>query len=836
MTQRGRSESSAMPPFWPARRFFSLSVAVCGVVCLVIGMAPVAVAQNIAYHYHIDSVEPRCGQRGTTVEVTMRGYCLENPKEVVFYRPGIRAVDITTETAKNYQSTLTCRFEIAADCPLGEFPFRVRTARELSTVSTFHVTPFPVVDEDEKTANSNDTLATAMAVTPNVTVRGRVGNSPAGDVDLYKVPAVAGQRLSIEVDAVRNTDQRFGDTSFDVAMRILDEEGRELAANDDNPLHIQDPLLSVKLPRDGSVFVEVKRTVFMAADHPYCVHIGTNRRPLAAYPAGGPAGKPLTVRFIGDPLGDLDETVEVPETPGTFEHFSDGPSGLLLRSSPFPNVLEDTVAAETRIESLPAAANGILDAPGDTDSFRMKVKKGDRYRLRVFAAAIGTPLDAAIRIRPLDAEGKPGPVELQADDSTMADREVFGTTAYSASVLKDTLDPSVVWESKADGEYVLEISDTTGFGCPTGVYRIEIEQPPDAVYTLLASTAFYWQERVRATSLAVPQGGRWTVNVTLPQGQGSTFKGDLEIVAHGLPTGVRLVSPKIPAGQSIWPVQFVADATAPLAAALVTLEARPVDPAKKILSPSQQNLPFCSWFNGDAWRTVRLDKYVLAVTEPAPFSIDVEKPRAPIVRGGELSIPVKITRRDGFDEPVEFLCDWVPKGLSPQPKVTIESGQSEGELKLSAAVDAALGTQPLVVTATTTQGFEAGWYFGAGRVRVSTEMVDITTAEPFVELASEPESVRRGERKRFTWTVRQKSPFEGNASVKLVGLPKGVSVVEPLPVITKDSKDVAFEIEASDEALMGAVKGLACEVIVQAAGQEIHQRSGSGTLRIDPKL
>jgi len=205
-----------------------------GVVCLAIGMAPDAVAQNISYHYHIDSVEPRCGQRGTTVEVTMRGYCLENPQEVVFYRPGIRAVDIKTETAKDYQSTLTCRFEIAADCPLGEFPFRVRTARELSTVSTFHVTPFPVVDEDEKAPNTNDTCATAMAVTPNVTVRGRVGNSPAGDIDLYKVPAVAGQRLSIEVDAVRNTDQRFGDTSFDVAMRILDEEGGELAANDDN--------------------------------------------------------------------------------------------------------------------------------------------------------------------------------------------------------------------------------------------------------------------------------------------------------------------------------------------------------------------------------------------------------------------------------------------------------------------------------------------------------------------------------------------------------------------------------------------------------------------------
>jgi len=820
----------------PARRLAGRYLAFLGVACGTAWLAPVGVAQNISYHYHIDTVAPRCGQRGTTVEVTMSGYCLENPQEVVFYRPGIRAVEITSETTKQYQSTLKCRFEIAADCPLGEHPFRVRTTKELSTVSTFHITPFPVVDEDEKTANSNDTLVTAMPVTPNVTVRGRVGNSTAGDIDLYKVTAVAGQRLSVEVDAVRNTDARFGDTSFDVAMRILDEDGREIAANDDNPLHIQDPLLAIKLPRDGSVFVELRRTVFMAADHPYCVHIGNNRRPLAVFPAGGPSGKPLTARLIGDPLGDVDETIAVPATTGMFEYFSDGPSGLVLRSSPFPNVLEDSANAETRIESLPAAANGILDKPGDADAFRVSVKKGDRYLVRVFAAAVGSPLDASIRIRPLDAAGKPGPVEVTADDSTMVEREVFGTTAYSASVLKDTLDPSVIWEPKADGDYLLEISDTSGFGGPTAVYRIEIEQPPDAVYTLLASTAFYWQECVRTSGLAVPQGGRWTVNVTLPQGQGSAFKGELEIVAHGLPQGVRLVSPRIPAGESIWPVQFVADAAAPLAAALITLEARPVDPANKILSPSQQNLPFSSWYNGDAWRTVRLDRYVLAVTEPAPFSIDVEPPRASVVRGGELSIPVKIVRREGFDEPVDFQCDWVPKGLSPQPRVTIEPGQSEALLRISAAANAAIGTQPFVVTATTTQGFDAGWYFGAGRVRVSTEIVTITTAEPYVELASQPDSVRRGERKRFAWSVQHKSPFEGEARVNLLGLPKGVSVVEPLPVITKDSKDVSFEIEATDEALMGSIKGIACDVIVQAAGQEIHQRSGNGTLRIDPKL
>ena len=806
-----------------------------------------AVASEIVYAYHIAGVAPRCGPRGTTVEVTMTGNCLEEPQEVIFYRPGIRASKPVFETVTipgdgrdrspaTHDSRLTCRFEIAADCPLGEHPFRVRTARELSTVSTFHVTPFPVVDENEQTANANDTIDTAASVAANVTVRGRLGGGESGDVDLYKVPTVAGQRLAVEVDAVRIADIRYGDTEYDLGVRILDDAGRELAASDDSPLHVQDPVAAVRLPRDGFAFVEVRRSVFIPREVAYCIHIGTNSRPLAAYPPGGQAGSALAVKLLGDPLGDRDETIAVPAETGMFEHFGDAPSPLLLRSSPFPNLLEDTAAAETRIESLPVAINGIIEKSGDVDTYRVSAKKGDRLRLRVFAATLGSPLDAAIRIRPVTPGDTPAPVELQADDATLVDRDIFGITAHGGSTLKDTLDPSVIWEPKTDGDYLLEFTDASDSGSPLSVYRVEIEPPADAVNLVLTSTAFYWHECVRTSGLAVPQGGRWTVNVSLPPGQGSRFNGDLELVAHGLPDGVRLVSPPVPAGQTLWPVQFVADATAASGSAVITLEARPVDRTKTIVSRCQQNLPFCNHSGGDAWRTVRLDRFMMAVTDPAPFLIGITPPTAPLVRGGELSIPVKIVRREGFDEPVEFQLGWVPAGLSPEPQGVFEPGQTEAVLRISAAANAPLGIRPLVITASTTQGYEPGWYLGAGRVRVSSDIASIVVAEPFVSLASQPESVRRGERKRFTWSVQQKSPFDGTATVKLVGLPKGVNVVEPLPVITKDSTELAFEIEASDEALMGAVKGLACDVIVQAAGQEIRQRSGSGTLRIDPKL
>ena len=795
---------------------------------------------------HIEAVSPRIGQQGTTVEVTIQGAFLRGAREVIFYRPGIRATKITELPDLKYrvglahgnyiEEQISCQFEIAADCPPGEHPFRVRTAKEITTVGTFHVTPFPVIEDTDGEGGGpkNDTRETAQAVTPNVSIRGRIVNNWP-DVDIYRVPAKAGERLSVEVEAVWIADRHYADSEYDLAMRILDEEGRVLAANDDNPLHVQDPLVSLKLPRDGAVFVEIRQSVFNTYPAPYVVHIGTNHRPLAAYPPGGPAGTSQKVRFLGDPLGDYDDTVAIPAETGTFPYFGDAPMPLLLRSSVFPNVLESESAAETRVEKLPAAVNGIIDQSDDTDAFRLSVKKGDRVRVRVFAATLGSPLDPAIRIRRLDAAGKPETIELEADDAPVVDRDIFGTSFRSVGGLKDLLDPSVIWEPKADGDYLLEIRDRNGSGSPTSVYRVEIEPASDAIFALLPGTGD-WNESLRKVGLAVPQGNRFTINVSLPQGQGNTFKGEFDLVARGLPAGVRLVSPRFPAGlpaNAEWPVQLVADPATQPTAALITLDAVPADPSRTLRTGSQQNLPFINHSGGDAWRTVRLDRFVMAVTEPAPFSIDIVAPQIPIVRGGELAIPVKLTRQPGFDDPVDFNCDFAPKGVNPQPEATIPSGETEAVLRLSADASALLGKGPLFVVASLTA--PKGDKGNAGQIRVSSQIIDLTVAEPFVELASQPESLRRGEKKRFSWTIQQKSPFEGQASVKLLGLPKGVRVVEPLPVITRESKDLAFEIEASDEALLGAVGGLSCELTVLMAGQEIHQRTGKGTLRIDPR-
>ncbi len=61
------------------------------------------------------------------------------------------------------------------------------------------------------------------------------------------------------------------------------------------------------------------------------------------------------------------------------------------------------------------------------------------------------------------------------DDAPLADRDIFGTSFRSGGGLKDVLDPSVIWEPKSDGDYLLELEDSSGSGGPTAVYRIEVE-------------------------------------------------------------------------------------------------------------------------------------------------------------------------------------------------------------------------------------------------------------------------------------------------------------------------------------------------------------------------
>ncbi|MEZ6091970.1 MAG: PPC domain-containing protein [Pirellulaceae bacterium] len=797
----------------------------------------------------IAGVKPRLIGRGTTSEIIVSPWRHE-ATEVIFYPQrmngadgetsaiGVRCVETTFEPEKNQ---LICRLEVADDCSPGEYPFRVLTDVGLSSMGTVHVGPFRVIDEEETKANTNDDIETALQVEPNVTVRGTLSNSAADDIDCFRVAGKAGERLSVEVDMVKmGDDLRWNPVpeGYDSVLTILDPSGKRLARNDDSALNRQDPLLSVELPVDGDYTIVLQRSMFIPEAREYAIHIGRFFRPLVAYPLGGPADQPLDIQLLGDPLGPVSRTVVLPDSPGTYPHFGEAPLPLSLRSSPFPNVLETSDASHTQVPSTPIAINGILAKPDEIDQFRMTVKKDQPLQVRVWASALGSPVDPSIKLRRVDESGTAGEVELESDDATLHERDIFG----GHGDFPDTFDPSVVWTPKHDGEYQLEIYDSRGFGGPSHVYRIEIAPPSNTLHIGL-SWEDYKPERPRKTSLSVPRGGRWTVSLSLYPGQGSSFQGPLDLKIDGLPPGVSMLSPRLPEFQSVWPMTLVADADAPLTASLVRVAAHPAEGGEPFPTVNQQNLQRVS-YSHYPWRNIRVDEFAMGVCQPAGFEVELQAPSQPLMRGSEMTIPVVVKRQPGFDEPLEMQCEFAPSGVGVSPAAIIPSGESVANLTLSASAGAKLGGSPLYVIVTTTQprggkddsSVKGDTNLGSERIRVSSDVVDIEVAEPFVSLASEPQSVRRGKKIEYRWSVKQMRPFDGKASVRMIGLPVGLSAVGPEPTIDQTSTEVAVELEATDDALLGLVSELACDVRFSVGGEEIHLRTGSGKLRIDPRL
>jgi hypothetical protein len=782
---------------------------------VLLGMA----AAGIIYadpRYMIDYVLPRGGSRGATVEVEFHGFSLENPKQVLFYGSGITTAGDFMPYAKPGDG-FKIKFQIAKDCPVGEHVLRVRTATGLTDAVTFWVSRFPTIYEFEDKIGQNDTIEKAKPVSPNVTVEGQILPGPDADVDVYRVDVKEGQRVSVEVEAARLGTLHFGGEN-DLAVRILDASGKELGRNDDSALYVQDPVLSVVAPKTGSYFIELKQQIFYPPRQAYYrAHIGTFSRPTAIFPAGGQAGTTIQARILGDPAGERAEAIALPPKVGRFEYFGDAPSPNLLRVSPYANVMWPNDRA-----TLPAALNGILAKAGEVHEYHFQAKKGEAWRVQVFARGLGAPVDPKIWIRAANQEKH----LVEADDARLPDLGL--PSARATWYIKDQRDPLTVFKPGADGEYILGIEDATGAGGPDHVYRVEIEPLRDAVYTHITAPEGYQMPRL--AGLIVPKGNRWTIDVQLAQGLGNSYKGELELEARGLPKGVTMIAPRVPKGAARVPVQFVAAPDAVEQAALIEILAKPVEKGAVLDSGSRQGFAFTNRGGELPWHFVFVDRYALAVTQPAPFRLKLATPVTPLMQGSELLLKVSVERTEGFNGPVEIQPDWLPPGVSKEATVTIAAGKTDATFRIQANDKAAAGVHRIAMSGSTTGG---DGYSGIGRVRVSSEFVELRTAEPYLSIELLRSSVEQGKRGEVVGTLKINRPFAGKATVKLQQLPRGVKMIEPAPAISASDKEVVFHVEAEPDALAGLYKGVTCEIEFKEEGQTVHSHTGSGLLRID---
>ncbi len=760
---------------------FSVSLCLCG-------------SNSFAASPVLGGVAPRGAQRGTDAVLFLNGARLSDAKEVLLYSPGVSVAKL--EVVNDTQVKVTAK--IAADCRLGEHALRLRTATGLSELQTFYVGALPVVDEKEP----NSEFQTPQKIPLNVTVHGVV---TAEDVDYFAVECKKGQRLSVEIEAMR-----LGSTLFDPYIAILDSKRFELAASDDHPLAGQDGIVSILVPADGTYVIQVRESAYGGnGGCLYRLHVGTFPRPTAVLPAGGKPGEELDVTFLGDPAGPIKQRVKLPATApegkfGLFAQDAGGisPSPVPFRLSDLPNILDtegnNSHLTATKAGDVPAALNGVIGKEKEIDHYRFTAKKGQVFDVHCYARRLGSPLDPVMTIYQLN-----GGALIGNDDA-------IGPDSYFR------------WGAPADGDYVLTVADHLGKGGPTYFYRVEFTPVQPKVSLTIPKVDIFGYSQERQT-ISVPRGNRFAALVSASR---LDWGGDLTLGGEGLPAGLKMQADTMPAGLTAIPVVFEAAADAPVAGTLAKITGTPADPKLKVTGGFDQSVILVGVGNVGVFWKLDVSRAAVAVTEEVPFKVSIVEPKAPLVQNGSWQLKIVAERKAGFKAPITVYPLFNPPGVGSASAATIAEGQTETLLPMNAAPNATVGKWRTAVIATSD--------FGKGPVWVSSQLATIEIAPPFVAFAMERGAGEQGKPTDLFCKITQTTPFQGSALVKLVGLPPKVTA--PDVQITKDTKEIAFKLTLDKTSPAGQHNNVFCQVFVPHNGETVLHNVGGTQLRIDVPL
>ncbi len=752
-------------------------------ITLTLSLVVLASLYSIAASPRLSSVVPRGIQRGIEHELTFNGSSLGDAQGIFFYDVGIEVLDV-----KGDGNTAKVKVRVAPDCRLGEHVAQVRTASGISDYRTLYIEDLPVVEEVEP----NSDFTTPQPISLGHVVNGTVSNE---DVDYFVLEAKQGQRISVEIVAMR-----LSTAMFDPYVAILDEKRFELATNDDTALALQDGFASIVAPADGKYFIEVRESAY-AAGNTYRLHVGTFPRPKVPYPAGGKMGEEVEVKFLGMPTGELVSKVKLPATPVTdFGVFAQDDGGV----SPTPNVFRlfehgnaleqepnNEISQGTPVE-LPLAMNGIIENSGDVDCFKFSAKKGQVFEVECFARRIRSGLDPVMNIYFADGRHIAG-----NDDSR-------GPDSYFRFTVPE------------DAEYVVRINDHLNRGAPDMVYRIEFQGVAPALTLGIPRNERYGQYRQQ---VFIPKGNRFG---TLISANRANFAGELVLLGENLPAGITMHCDPMPANQNTMPVVFEATADAVLNGALVEFLAKHADPNQNIRGGFTNRADFLiAEPNQSLYRWKDVDRLPVAVVDEIPFRIEIEVPKVPLVRDGSMNLKIIAHKKEGWDEDIDVQLPYRSPGVGAGPSVKLAKGQTEVLYPINASGDAEIKGWKIFALASS-QGLWA-----------SSQLTPLNVADAYARFELQRPACEQGQETLMLCKINHTTPFEGEAKAEIIGMPPKV-MIEPM-TFNKDTLELTFKIKTESDSPVGK-HGLFCQLSIPQNGDVIISRAGNVELQIDAPL
>jgi hypothetical protein len=761
----------------------NLSLVVC---CIV---APAAFATSP----RVDSLIPAGGQRGTELEATFAGERLQDAQEIFCYEPGIQVLKLLLITNK----TVTAQLKISPDCALGEHHLRVRTATGLSELMTFFVGSLPENNEKEP----NNDSAHAQKIDFNSTINGVVNNE---DVDCFLVDVKKAQRFSVEVEGMR-----LGRGPLDARLTVLKPDGSILADSDDTWLGVQDPFISLLAPVDGQYTIQLREVTYGGSDKcHYRLHVGSFPRPTSVFPLGGKVGETVAFAFFSEATGEFTQKIKLPDKPdekfGVFAASDKltAPTPNWIRVSDFPNVIanadnRDREHATATDLQPPLALNGIIAKKDQESWFRFNAVKGTALEVNAYARRLRSPMDPVIEI--CDAVGK----NLASNDDSVG------------------ADSSLKFTPNETTNYFVRVRDTLHEGGRDFTFRIEVTPTEPSLAIKIPEVSR--NDTQSRQYIAVPRGNRFA---TLISAKRANFGGELNFEIGRLPDGVKMVADHMSPNTDSMPLVFKAGSDAPIAGKLLDLTAIGTNNNKAVFGYFRQDVELVQGAPNNAnYCNTSVENFCVAVTKESPFRLRIVEPKVPVVQAGTMRLEVIAERATNFDEPIELNMVWNPPGMSSQSEATIPKGATNIFYQLNAGGGAETRTWKIAILGHAK--------VDGGELYVSTQLAPIEVAPPFLSGKIETTWLNPGKSAELTVNLKQLKPFEGKATIRLLGLPENVSVSDR--DITCADQEVVFKIQANEKCATGSHKNLFCAVDVQQNGQVIpHTIAQGGILRIVP--
>lgn len=737
---------------------------------LLFSFAASAIAPNLV------TIMPRGIPRGADTEVTLVGDSLADAVDIMFHDPGIEMVSITPqEDGKAAKAVL----RVAPDCPVGSHGIRVRTKTGVSILKVISVGALAEIQETEPNNKPEESADVAMGTTIN-------GVVTSEDVDYFAVTLNPGDRIAVEVEALR-----LGDTLFDPKLRLFGPEGHERVSADDTQLFKQDAGFIYTSTETGKHQIVVSEAAYGGGGNFYYrLHIGQFPRPLAVSPLGGAPGSEVQLHWLGD-SGTAAQTVKVPEnTRGVIQlaamtESGIAPTSLPFRASSLPGVLEvepNNAVAEATPGAAAGAFDGVIGAEGDVDFFKFDGKAGQVLDVRIWARALGSPLDSVLVVH------NPDGGTLAADDDAAA------------------VDSKVRVTLPADGAYLVSVRDHLSRGGDTFSYRIEAT----AVEPLLSMSLL----ENRPVSSVIPKNNYAYLLANVAR---QDFDGPIKVELVGLPEGVTASSPVIPAGQSLLPIILHATPEAATAGALVDVRGTLQQEGSTLNGGLEQEVRLVQGINDTTFFGRMVDKLAVAVSEPAPFSVELVPPTVPTVINTYRMLTVKATRAEGFNGPIDLRFPWLPGGMGGGT-AQIPPDQTETQIRLEVRPGTAIQVHELFVAAV------------GGGYELCTAPAPVEVQDPWVNFNVASVETEKGKPVELVVTVEQKVPYEGTFQAQILGLPNGITV-DPLP-FTKDTTELKFTVNVTPEAPVGKFEGLLVDTIINNGAGEVIHRGGAGALKV----